>query len=66
VGVCLNTRLVPAGERRAYLEEVALRTKVTCVDPLVEGPAAIVDELLRGTPLAPADAARAAPQPRTA
>jgi uncharacterized NAD-dependent epimerase/dehydratase family protein len=49
VGVCLNTRLVPAGERQAWLEEVALRTKVACVDPLVEGPAAIVDELLRGT-----------------
>jgi hypothetical protein len=46
VGVCLNTRLVPAGERQAYLAEVALRTKVACVDPLIEGPAAIVDELL--------------------
>jgi uncharacterized NAD-dependent epimerase/dehydratase family protein len=53
VGVCLNTRLVPAGERRALLEEVALRTKVTCVDPLVEGPAAIVDDLLRGAPQGP-------------
>jgi uncharacterized NAD-dependent epimerase/dehydratase family protein len=49
VGVCLNTRLIPAGERRSCLEEVALRTKVTCVDPLVEGPAAIVDELLEQT-----------------
>ena len=48
MGVCLNTRLVPAGERRAWLEEIALRTKVPCVDPLVEGPGAIVDELLRG------------------
>jgi uncharacterized NAD-dependent epimerase/dehydratase family protein len=65
VGVCLNTRLVPAGERQARLQEVALRTKVTCVDPLVEGPAAIVDELLRGAPQLPADHARAAQQGRT-
>jgi uncharacterized NAD-dependent epimerase/dehydratase family protein len=64
VGVCLNTRLVPAGERQAWLEEVALRTKVTCVDPLVEGPAAIVDELLRGLPQAAADHARAAQRGR--
>ena len=64
VGVCLNTRLVPAGERQAWLEEIALRTKVTCVDPLVEGPAAIVDELLKGAPSASPDHARTA-QPAT-
>jgi len=46
VGVCLSTRLLPAGERQTWLEEIARRTKVPCVDPLMEGPAAIVDELL--------------------
>ena len=66
VGVCLNTRLLPAGERRAWLEEIALRTKVTCVDPLVEGPAAIVDELLTGAPQAAADHIRAAQRGCTA
>lgn len=66
VGVCLNTRLIPAGERRAWLEEVALRTNVTCVDPLVEGPAAIVDELLRTATRAPADHAPAARRECTA
>jgi uncharacterized NAD-dependent epimerase/dehydratase family protein len=60
VGVCLNTRLVPAGERQACLAEVALRTNVTCVDPLIEGPAAIVDELLKGAPSASPDHARTA------
>src|SRR5262245_52343671 len=66
VGVCLNTRLLPASERQAWLEEVALRAKVTCVDPLVEGPAAIVDELLSGAPQAQSDHARAAQQERIA
>jgi uncharacterized NAD-dependent epimerase/dehydratase family protein len=64
VGVCLNTRLVPAAERRTLLEEVALRTKVTCVDPLVEGPAAIVDELLSGAPQVPVDHPGAAQRAR--
>src|ERR1043166_2944325 len=63
VGVCLNTRLVPAGERQACLAEVARRTNVVCVDPLIEGPAAIVDELLK-VPSASPDHARTVPQAR--
>lgn len=46
VGVSINTARLPADRRRAYLEQCAQRTGMPCVDPLVEGPAAIVDRML--------------------
>jgi uncharacterized NAD-dependent epimerase/dehydratase family protein len=47
VGVCVNTQPLAADERRQWLHDLARSTGLPCVDPLVEGPGAIVDELLR-------------------
>lgn len=47
VGVSINTAHVPANERPDWLGALKYRTGLPCVDPLVEGPGAIVDELMR-------------------
>jgi uncharacterized NAD-dependent epimerase/dehydratase family protein len=50
VGVSLNTSKVPKAERAAILARYAKETGLPCVDPLVEGTGAIVDELRRQFP----------------
>ena len=47
VGVCVNTSTLPADERHAYLQSVATRTGLPCVDPLIDGGGPIVDRLRR-------------------
>lgn len=46
-GVSINTQPLPQTERAGWLAALARRLGVPCVDPLVEGPGAIVDGLLR-------------------
>ncbi|MGH8679112.1 MAG: DUF1611 domain-containing protein, partial [Burkholderiales bacterium] len=50
VGISVNSMKLPPAEREHWLRELAQRTGLPCVDPLVEGPAAIVDVLLAATP----------------
>jgi len=47
VGVSVNTQPLAAGERDGWLAELARRVGLPCVDPLVEGPGAVADEMLR-------------------
>jgi uncharacterized NAD-dependent epimerase/dehydratase family protein len=47
VGISINTASLPAPERAGWLSRLEQRIGLPCVDPLVEGPAAIADELLR-------------------
>lgn len=47
VGISVNTMLLPAAERAAWLAELAQRTGLPCADPLVEGAAGIVDQMLK-------------------
>lgn len=47
VGVSVNTQRLAPAEREGWLRAVAQRLGLPCVDPLVEGPGAIADELLR-------------------
>lgn len=47
VGISVNTSQLLAGERDAWLRDLAKRTGLPCVNPLVEGPASIVDLLLK-------------------
>jgi uncharacterized NAD-dependent epimerase/dehydratase family protein len=44
-GVSVNTQPLPAAERAGFLADVSRRIGLPCVDPLVEGPGAIVDAL---------------------
>ncbi len=46
VGISVNTSGLAAAQRAPYLEALAARTGLPCVDPLVTGTAAIVDGLL--------------------
>jgi uncharacterized NAD-dependent epimerase/dehydratase family protein len=46
-GVSINTQPLPKAERAGVLAELSRRVGLPCVDPLVEGPGAIADELLR-------------------
>ena len=46
VGISINTSTIPATERGDYLAGLAGHYGLPCVDPLVEGTAAIVDHLL--------------------
>ena len=43
VGISLNTSRLPPGQRAAVRAEAAARTGLPCVDPLLDGCAAIVD-----------------------
>jgi uncharacterized NAD-dependent epimerase/dehydratase family protein len=47
VGVSVNTMALDPRERAGWLRELGQRAGLPCIDPLVEGPGAIVDELLR-------------------
>jgi uncharacterized NAD-dependent epimerase/dehydratase family protein len=47
VGVSVNTQPLAPGERAEWLAGVSKRIGLPCVDPLVEGPGPIADELLR-------------------
>lgn len=47
VGVSLNTSRIPPGERAALLARHAEESGVPCVDPLIDGTAAIVEEIRR-------------------
>lgn len=47
VGISVNTSPLPEPERAPYLRELSRRLGLPCVNPLAEGPGAIVDELLR-------------------
>ena len=47
VGISVNTLRLPAGEREAWLRELSGRTGLPCVNPLVDGPGPIVDELMK-------------------
>jgi uncharacterized NAD-dependent epimerase/dehydratase family protein len=46
VGVSVNTMALTAGERAGWLRELSKQTGLPCANPLVDGPGAIVDELL--------------------
>ena len=46
VGVSVNTLPLPAAERGDYLRDLSRRLGLPCVNPLIEGPGAIVDVLL--------------------
>ena len=45
VGVSLNTSKIPSGERAALLARYSEESGVPCVDPLIDGMSAIVDEI---------------------
>jgi len=45
VGVSVNTSLLPAAERKPYLDGLRARLRLPCVDPLVQGTADIVARL---------------------
>ena len=47
VGVSVNTSPLPAGERAGWLRELSQRTGLPCANPLMDGPGAIVDEMLK-------------------
>jgi uncharacterized NAD-dependent epimerase/dehydratase family protein len=59
VGVSVNTMQLKAGERTAWLKELAKKTGLPCVNPLVDGPGPIVDEMLKATRRAAAAKVRA-------
>jgi uncharacterized NAD-dependent epimerase/dehydratase family protein len=46
VGVSVNTLPLPAHERGDFLREMSRRLGLPCVNPLIEGPGALVDVLL--------------------
>jgi len=46
VGVSVNTMPLPPDERAGWLRDLSRRIGLPCVNPLVEGPDAIVDKLL--------------------
>jgi uncharacterized NAD-dependent epimerase/dehydratase family protein len=48
VGVSVNSTALAPGGRESWLRELSRRTGLPCVDPLVEGPGAIVDRMLDG------------------
>ena len=45
VGVTVNTSMLPAEERGAYLDAVREETGLPCVDPIADGCAAIVERI---------------------
>jgi uncharacterized NAD-dependent epimerase/dehydratase family protein len=45
IGVSVNTMRLPKDQRVEWLQRTARETGLPCVDPLVEGPGAIVDQL---------------------
>jgi len=45
VGVCINTSPLPTAEREAYLQALSAQVGVPCVDPIVDGCAAIVGSI---------------------
>lgn len=47
VGVSVNTTGLAADERDDWRRALSLRTGLPCVDPLVDGPGPIVDELMK-------------------
>ena len=47
VGVCVNSSMLPADERLAYVRAVSTRTELPCVDPSIDGCDPIIDELRR-------------------
>ena len=47
VGVCVNTSGLDKDQRQGYLQDMAKKTGLPCVDPLVEGVESIVDRLVR-------------------
>ncbi|HUS25683.1 MAG TPA: DUF1611 domain-containing protein [Candidatus Binatia bacterium] len=49
IGVSVNTQPLAPSDRAAWLQQAARDTGLPCVDPLVEGPGALVDELLDGS-----------------
>jgi uncharacterized NAD-dependent epimerase/dehydratase family protein len=48
VGVSVNTSQIPQAQRAALLAQLAQETGLPCVDPILDGVQAIVDELLKG------------------
>jgi uncharacterized NAD-dependent epimerase/dehydratase family protein len=46
VGISVNTMALAPGERHAWLQDLARHTGLPCVDPLADGPGAIVDRML--------------------
>ena len=46
VGVCVNTSGLDKDQRQGYLQDMAKKTGLPCVDPLVEGVESIVDRLV--------------------
>jgi uncharacterized NAD-dependent epimerase/dehydratase family protein len=47
VGISVNTSKLPIAERLAYLERLSAETGLPCVDPLIDGCAAIVERIRR-------------------
>jgi len=45
VGVSVNTSMLPAAKRLAYLDVLASKTGLPCVDPIADGCDAIVDKI---------------------
>jgi uncharacterized NAD-dependent epimerase/dehydratase family protein len=43
VGITVNTSALPAGERSAYLRDLAQETGLPCCDPVKDGCGVIVD-----------------------
>ena len=50
VGISLNTSKVSKAERQKVLNQYSKQSGLPCVDPLIEGTGAIVDQLLREFP----------------
>jgi len=50
VGISLNTSKLSKTERQQVLNQYSAQTGLPCVDPLIEGTGAIVDQLLREFP----------------
>jgi uncharacterized NAD-dependent epimerase/dehydratase family protein len=47
VGISINTLGLGGAERAGWLADLSQRLGLPCIDPLVEGPGALADELLR-------------------
>lgn len=47
VGVAVNTSGVATDRRTAYLQELAATLKLPCVDPMIDGVAALIDGMLQ-------------------
>ncbi|RUO39444.1 DUF1611 domain-containing protein [Pseudidiomarina aestuarii] len=47
VGVSVNTLAVPPRDRLAYLQEIERKVGVPCIDPLIDGCEAIIDNINR-------------------